>query len=103
MEENLEEFTPEVMRSKRKAQKLTLVQLAQISGTSKAMLSKYETGYAVPSLRTWKRIFTALQRNRPLKYEDTWSRAPDPPSPFPPKFNFEAGHKYTIKMRNVNG
>lgn len=101
MEERQEKFTPEVMKSKRKAKDLTLTQLAKISGTSMAMLSKYETGYAVPSLRTWKRILTALKRNRPLDYQDTWQRAPDPAAPPPPKFTFEAEHNYVIKIRNI--
>lgn len=96
-----EEFTLELLRSKRLEKHLTQKQLAKITATSIASLSNYERGVTIPTQTTLKRIKFALEKETPTECTDTWQSPPPVLPPPPPKYEFELGHVYIIRQEDV--
>src|SRR5579864_756958 len=58
--------SPEVLIEARKCAGLTQAELARRAGTSQAMVARYETGVASPTVRTLQRLLRAAGRNLEL-------------------------------------
>jgi len=72
--------TAELLLEARRMAGLTQAELARRAGTSQAMVARYETGIASPTVRTLRRLLRAADRD--LELSSVASEAAIPPSPF---------------------
>ena len=72
--------TAELLLEARRMAGLTQAELARRAGTSQAMVARYETGIASPTVRTLRRLLRAADRDLELSSVATESAIP--PSPF---------------------
>ncbi len=102
-----EEFTPELLRSKREQAGLLLEVLAQLANLKPETIEDYESGWRVPSRTAWRcirnvlnmskeEIANALAQEKKIKV-DTWVTPTEKFSPKIVTFKFEKGHCYSIK------
>ena len=71
--------TAELLLEARRSAGLTQAELARRAGTSQAMVARYETGIASPTVRTLRRLLRAADRD--LELSSVASAAAIPPSP----------------------
>ena len=71
--------TAELLLEARRSAGLTQAELARRAGTSQAMVARYETGVASPTVRTLRRLLRAADRD--LELSSVASEAAIPPSP----------------------
>jgi uncharacterized protein len=71
--------TAELLLEARRSAGLTQAELARRAGTSQAMVARYETGIASPTVRTLRRLLRAADRD--LELSSVASEAAIPPSP----------------------
>ena len=104
---NSEKFTPELLRSKREQQGLSVEELGELAGLKPKTIQGYEAGWRTPSKTAWgciRKVFdmtekerTAVVAKRNEPKVDTWIT---PSKDFTPKvitFSFEIGRSYSIK------
>ena len=68
--------TAELLRDARRSAGLTQAELARRAGTSQAMVARYETGVASPTVRTLQRLLSALGRELELSSVSAQTRNP---------------------------
>lgn len=97
-----EEFSPELLRAKRKAAGMTQDSLSELSGVPSSTISKYELGKYAPQRDIWSNLLKGLRgiRVRHSKNQDTWQDYKPTPQQPPPSFSFELGHVYSIRDNN---
>jgi uncharacterized protein len=71
--------TAELLQEARRSAGLTQAELARRAGTSQAMVARYETGIASPTVRTLQRLLRAADRD--LELSSVASETAIPPSP----------------------
>ena len=100
-----ETFTPKLLRSIREQKRMSISQLARLSGISTADISRYEHGKHFPQPIYWSRIWTVLcgetVDNKPLNacesLPDNWEYVQERFKCGSIPFAFEQGHCYMIK------
>jgi uncharacterized protein len=68
--------TAELLRDARRSAGLTQAELARRAGTSQAMVARYETGVASPTVRTLRRLLSTLGRELELSSVIAQTRDP---------------------------
>ena len=99
-----EDFSPELLREKRKAAGMTLQHLATLSQLHYSTISDYEKGRRNPTAAIWKKLLQGLSGEpvpvAPSRY--TWRKV-EPLTPSQPQFIFDVGHVYSIRDHNFGG
>ena len=71
--------TAELLRDARRSAGLTQAELARRAGTSQAMVARYETGVASPTVRTLQRLLRAVGRELELSSVSAQTSSPASP------------------------
>ena len=100
-----EEFSPELLLSKRLAAGMSRNKLSQLAKVASETIRQLELGASKPTPKTWERIQNGLKGlvSLSVRRVDTWCPYKPPQPPKPPRFSFSVGHVYNIRDNLMGG